>query len=155
MRLGFHRSKQLLWRLGNCAPSRIRSHKRVGAGTPHLHVKLRLPTGRALRALFCTRVLVANARPIGRRASEQMGPTSDANSPVGLDNGREYSVFGECSDPSRRILRQAHYPHGPLYIPTRAVWGVQTNGTFMQIAFDVQVATHAHATTRIEFGFLW
>ena len=71
MRLASHRSKQLLWRLGNCAPSRIRSHKRVGAGAPHLHVKLRLPTGRALRALFCTRVLVANARLAGRRASEQ------------------------------------------------------------------------------------
>ena len=26
--------------------------------------------------------------------------TSDANSPVGLDNGREYSVFGGWSDPS-------------------------------------------------------
>ena len=47
----------------------------------------------------------------------------------------------------RRILRQAHYPHGPLYIPTRAVWGVQTNGTFMQIAPNAQVATRAHATT--------
>ena len=100
MRLRFHRSKQLLWRLGNCAPSRIRSHKRVGAGAYHLHVKLRLPTGRALRAMFCTRVLVANARLVGRRASEQMGPTSDANSPVGLDNGRECSVFGGWSDPS-------------------------------------------------------
>ena len=84
MRLGFHRSKQLLWRLGNCAPIRIRSHKRVGAGAPHLHVKLRLPTGRALRALFCTRVLVANARLAGRRTSEQKGQTSDANSPVGM-----------------------------------------------------------------------
>ena len=121
MRLGFHRSKQLLWRLGNCAPSRIRSHKRVGAGAPHLHVKLRLPTGRALRALFCTRVLVANARLAGRRASEQMGPTSDANSQVGLDNGREYSVLGEWSDTSKDPATSALPPWTPVHPNSRGV----------------------------------
>ena len=50
-----------------------------------------------------------------------MGPTSDANSQVGLDNGREYSVLGEWSGTSKDPATSALPPWTPVHPNSRGM----------------------------------